>query len=1156
MTSAEIRQSFLDFFKSKGHTIVPSSSLLPDAPNLLFTNAGMNQFVPIFLGQQRCPYSPPRAADTQKCIRAGGKHNDLEDVGLDTYHHTFFEMLGNWSFGDYFKREAIDWAWELLVEKWKFPKERLYATHFGGDDKNPADTESRDLWLRYLPANHIVAGSRKDNFWMMGDTGPCGPCSEIHVDLTPRGDSGGKLINAGSPLCMEIWNLVFIQFNAEANGAFNPLPARHVDTGMGFERVCGIMQCTDNFKNFSGTGVPACVISNYESDVFTPLFRELEKLSGKKYTSTLPTAPTADNKIGSIGLRACDSENQKQTSSSPPEGVSSFKSSRRNLPHWQDAGRTYFITFTTRGGKEMSPEIRDLVLESCRHWHNQKYHLYAATVMPDHVHLLVWPKPIDPTSPKTISEKGFHDLSEILHSIKSYTANQIQRRFGWEGAVWERESFDRIVRDEAEFHEKWNYIANNAVRKELAKSPEEYRWFWASGENFGASAISQNDSQALRPMLPNSQAGTPTLPIPNQESVDIAFRVIADHIRTLSFSIADGIIPSNEGRGYVLRRILRRAVRYGRNLGFHEPFFFKLVDVLTLTMGNSFPEIRQHREKIQNVLRAEEESFNKTLDRGIALFELVAQASLPVAQSKTFPADQAFKLFDTYGFPLDLTELMARERGLTVDVAGFEKLMEEQRNRAREDHAKKKSVVKVVTEGIEVEPTKFLGYENLESEAVVEAVSPSEKEAEFKIILDRTPFYAESGGQVGDTGLVHVPGHERTEIGRLQVLDTQKQEGVHIHRCVLLAAESQAGTPVPPMQQSKTPVVAQASLPVSPSFQWRAPEIGEAVRVAVDKTRRLNIQKHHTVTHLFHWALHEVVSRDARQRGSLVAPDRLRFDFNHHEALTDAQIADIERLVNERIKENAPVFWFEMPYREIQGRKEVMQFFGDKYGDIVRIVQIGGKNKSLDGFSIELCGGTHTKTTGEIGQFKITKESAIAAGIRRIEAACGQFAQDFLKKQKADSQKKADAEKTREQEKELAKQRAAEAQRAAATMVDELIAKAQRLEGLPPLIVANLGEQDAEFVRAVAEAVRAKFQSGVAVFGAAKDGKVSLAALATPDQVKAGQHAGNLLRALAKICGGGGGGKPDFAQAGGKDMSKLDEALWAAPKFLKKELRA
>lgn len=771
---------------------------------------------------------------------------------------------------------------------------------------------------------------------MMGDTGPCGPCSEIHVDLTPRGDTRGALVNKGSPLCMEIWNLVFIQFNAESDGSFNPLPARHVDTGMGFERVCGILQCTKNFTDFSGT------ISNYESDVFTPLFRELEKLSGKKYTSTLPSS---------------------------------------------------------------------------------------------------------------------------------------------------------------------------------------------SGENS------------------------------EQQKTDIAFRIIADHIRTLSFSIADGIIPSNEGRGYVLRRILRRAVRYGRNLGFHEPFFFKLVDVVAQTMGGSFPEIRNHKEQIQTTLRAEEESFNRTLDRGIELFQkqvddlTIGTEKIGTAKrykkGSQIPAEFAFLLYDTYGFPLDLTELMARERGLSVNVAGFEKLMEEQRQRAREDHAKKKSVVKVVSEGIEVEPTKFLGYENLESEAVVEAVSPSEKGSEFKIILDRTPFYAESGGQVGDTGLVHVPGHERTEIGKLAVQDTQKDGAVFVHRCVLLPSPEKisGGTGVPPVHQQST-----GGTPAPPSENvWRAPEVGEAVRVAVDKARRLNIQKHHTVTHLFHWALHEVVSRDARQRGSLVAPDRLRFDFNHHEALTDAQIADIERLVNERIKENAPVFWFELPYKEIQGRKDVMQFFGDKYGEIVRIVQIGGHDKSLDGFSIELCGGTHMKTTGEIGIFKITKESAIAAGIRRIEAACGQFALDFIEKQKADAQKKADAEKAREQEKELAKQRAAEAQSAGEALVAELVmANKGSLDGKSVLIIEDLGDRDADFVRVVAETVRAKVPSGVGVFGAAKDGKVSLAAFVTPDKIQAGFHAGNLLRELAKICGGGGGGKPDFAQAGGKDASKLSEALAAVPRFLKK----
>ncbi len=881
MTSKEIRRSFLDFFKSKQHTVVPSSSLLPDSPNLLFTNAGMNQFVPIFLGQTKCPYNPPRAADTQKCIRAGGKHNDLEDVGLDTYHHTLFEMLGNWSFGDYFKKEAIDWAWELLVKVWSFPPERLYASYFGGDDKTPADHEARDLWLRYLPKERVLPFGRKDNFWMMGDTGPCGPCSEIHVDLTPAGDTQGKLVNAGSPLCIEIWNLVFIQFNANPNGSLTPLPARHVDTGMGFDRVCGMVQCTNGFKNFSRT------ISNYETDAFAPIFREIEKLSGKKYTSTLPN----------------------------PSGANS-----------------------------------------------------------------------------------------------------------------------------------------------------------------------------------------------EQQKTDIAFRVIADHIRCLSFAIADGILPSNEGRGYVLRRILRRAVRYGRNLGFHEPFFYKLVDVVADNFGEVFPELRQRQEKIKTALHGEEESFNKTLDRGLEIFEEVAAG----VGDKMFPAGQAFKLYDTYGFPLDLTELMARERGLTVDVAGFEKLMEEQRQRAREDHDKKKTVVSV-SEGLRVEPTKFLGYDNLESEAVVEAVTPG-GEKTVDLIFDRTPFYAEMGGQVGDMGLVHVPGHDRSEIGRLTVLDTQRQGEVHVHRAWLVGG--------------------------------RAPEQGEAVRVAVDAKRRTDIQRHHTVTHLFHWALHEVVSREARQRGSLVAPDRLRFDFNHSERLTDKQILDIEKLVNERIIENAPVSWFEMAYKDIKGNPNVMQFFGDKYGDVVRVVQIGGRAGKLDGFSMELCGGTHTRGTGEIGLFKIAKESAIAAGVRRIEAMCGNFALEYMEKSQSQEQAEADKAKAREADRELAKQRQSEMQKRAPATADQLLT--QLASGR---IVANLGEANAEFLRAVVDALKPKLTSGVVVLGGVADGKVSLICYVTPDLVKAGKNAGKIVGELAKICGGGGGGKPDLAQAGGKQPEKLAEALATAPRL-------
>lgn len=931
MTSAEIRQSFLDFFKSKQHTIVPSASLLPESPNLLFTNAGMNQFVPYFLGQARPPFQPPRAADTQKCIRAGGKHNDLEDVGLDTYHHTFFEMLGNWSFGDYFKREAIDWAWELLVQHWKFPRQRLYATYFGGDERTPADEEARQLWLRHLPPEHVLPFGRKDNFWMMGDTGPCGPCSEIHLDLSPAGDTAGRLVNAGTAQCIEIWNLVFIQYNANPDGSLSVLPARHVDTGMGLERVCGIIQCTDGLRDFTRR------ISNYETDLFRSIFDSLEQLSGKKYAGTLP------------------------------------------------------------------------------------------------------------------------------------------------------------------------------------------------------------DPSAIR----NSQF-----------AIDVAFRVVADHIRCLSFAVADGIVPSNEGRGYVLRRILRRAVRYGRNLGFREPFFFKLVDVVAENFGEVFPELRRGKDRIRACLKAEEESFNRTLDRGIEIFE-EAVAGL---KGREFPAADAFKLYDTYGFPLDLTELMARERGLTVDVAGFEQLMQEQRKRARQDYEKKKIAVTVAEEGLKVQPTKFLGYDNLEAEAVVVAavvnrgprlpgattaprLASAATAEEYEIILDQTPFYAEAGGQVGDTGLVHVPGHEWTELGRLQVLDTQKDSGLHVHRCVLLPRESCTGVP---------PVAPWDAAGTAAQLSWRAPEVGEAVRVAVDAARRANIQRHHTVTHLFHWALREVVGRDARQRGSLVAPERLRFDFNHPEKLTDRQIADIERLVNERIKENAPVHWFEVAYAEIRNDPNVMQFFGEKYGPIVRVVQIGGRAGRLDGYSMELCGGTHTRSTGEIGLFCITRQSAVAAGVRRVEAVCGPFALDYLQQAKREAELEAARERQRQRQKSEDKRQKSEEQRRAGEIAERICARAQRGEDIH-LIVEDLGEADAQLLRAVVDALKPRLQSGIVVLGAVWEGKANLICYVTPDLVHQGRHAGRIVGALAQLCGGGGGGRPELAQAGGKEPEKLPEALAAVPEIVRSQ---
>ena len=924
MTSIQIRQSFLDFFKSKQHTIVPSSPLMPDSPNLLFTNAGMNQFVPIFLGQTRCPYTPGRATDTQKCIRAGGKHNDLDDVGLDTYHHTFFEMLGNWSFGDYFKQEAIGWAWELVVETWKFPPERLYATVYCPDkakhDPSEFDQDAWNFWAEKFrsvgldPAAHIVNGGRKDNFWMMGETGPCGPCSELHVDLTPDGKTQGALVNRGDARCIEIWNLVFIQFNANPDGTFSPLPARHVDTGMGFERVTSIIQGTKGLTDFANAK-----ISNYETDIFRPIFDALEKLSGKRYGSTLP--------------------------------------------------------------------------------------VHAGT----------------------------------------------------------------------------------------------------AGE---------------------------------QVQIDIAFRVIADHIRTLSFAIADGIQPGNNDRNYVLRRILRRAVRYGRTLGFKAPFFYRLVDVLADTMGGVFPEIRAKKKHVQTVIRVEEEAFNKTLDRGIELFEASVGGARGEADDKTVPAtdaagnvsaDFAFKLYDTYGFPLDLTELMARERGLKVDTAGFEKLMEAQRARARA--AQKREVISL-SQIETTTPTKFVGYDKLETPAkVVEVVSLKDKTA---VILDTSACYAEMGGQVGDTGEIFFP--VAADVSRLKSL---------------VGADSRPLLRVTNTQKSGN--------------TWlhfvdgdNLPAIGDKVVLQVDAPRRNAIQRHHTVTHLLHWALHEVASKDASQKGSFVGPDKLTFDFNSA-PLKPQQVADVERLVNERILENRPVTWVEMPYAEIKGCSAIQQFFGEKYGDTVRVLQIGGEPGKLDGYSMELCGGTHVRATGEIGLFRIVGENAIAAGVRRIEAVAGleayRKASDDLHLIKTlagrvnspvhELDKKIEA--LLAHQKELEKSLRTANQKAAAGRAKDLLAQVVTVAGVPAIIV-NLGEADGDALQTVADVLKSQF-NGVVVLGGAANGAVALVAAVSSEFVKRVQ-AGKIIQQIAPIVGGRGGGRPDNARGGGKDATKLDEALAKAKALL------
>ncbi len=773
---------------------------------------------------------------------------------------------------------------------------------------------------------------------MMGDTGPCGPCSELHVDLTADGNTRGALVNQNDPRCIEIWNLVFIQFNADTvfvppgitKIGYLPLAQRHVDTGMGFERVTAIIQGTKNLTDFSGT------ISNYETDVFRPIFDEIEKLSGKKYSSTLPKA----------------------------------------------------------GG---------------------------------------------------------------------------------------------------------------------------------AAEN-------------------------------EQEKIDIAFRVVADHIRALSFAIADGIIPSNEGRGYVLRRILRRAVRYGRTLGFHEPFFFKLVDVLAKTLGDVFPEIRAKHRSIEERIRHEEESFNKTLDKGIEEFEAMmrgmkSDASIvaPLGGWPILPGRSVFKLYDTYGFPLDLTELMARERGFIVGVAEFEKLMDEQRERGRK--TQKKEEISVEEGELEVEPTKFLGYDFLETEAVVESVLPGKKENEINVVLDRTPFYAEMGGQVGDHGLLHVPGHDWTEVGQLRVIDTQKRGDVFVHRAELL--------------------------------QGRPPEPGEAVRISVDADRRKLIQGHHTVTHLLHWALHEIVSRDASQKGSYVGPDKLTFDFSSA-PLTPQHKRDVEKLVNEKVAENAPVSWSEIPFGEAKQRKDIIQFFGEKYGDTVRVLQIGGSPHALNGYSMELCGGTHVRATGEIGPFRIIREEAIAAGTRRIEAAAGEAAREWANQEAARQQEKFDA--LARKKPDIAPLPAFPDDAATAEMLKQIDARAAHLEKVDADVrewekktskaaeadlksraaqiasdlaqshadknfcIAEVPDADGKLLQGVAEALKTKINGPIFLVGT-RDASVALVAH-VPKQLTAKFQANKLIEQIALIVGGKGGGRPESAQGAGKDTSKVNEALAKARELL------
>ena len=875
----------------------------------------MNQFVPYFLGTENAPYAPPRAADTQKCIRAGGKHNDLEDVGYDTYHHTFFEMLGNWSFGDYFKPEAIEWAWELITKVWGMPAERLYATVYAPTENDPSsfDQEAYDIWKALFeregldPDIHIVNGDVKDNFWMMGETGPCGPCSELHINISPDGDaaSGRKLVNADSDQCIEIWNLVFIQYNAEADGTFRDLPAKHVDTGMGFERICSIMQNTDGLTNFNKR------ISNYATDVFQPIFAKLEEMSGKTYVDIYPHDP------------------------------------------------------------------------------------------------------------------GANDDAAVLE-------------------------------------------------------------------------------------------------------VAIACRVIADHLRTLSLSIADGIQPGNNGRNYVLRRILRRAVRYGRALGFsgQNLFLSQLVDVLAEQLS-IFPELTEKAQLIKDTLDREEKSFNEKLDRGLKLFADV-QAGM---SGNDFPAEQAFKLYDTFGFPIDLTALLCRENGLSLDEGEVERCMEEQRNRARA--AQKSEIVRAVDINTEV-VTEFVGFDTNEATATV--VQVEEREEGTFVITDKSPFYVEKGGQTGDTGTL-------------------------------------AGHPVMSVLQVGDAIVHMLPAGVKVSGQ---------VELAVDSTRHQAISSHHTATHLLHWALHQCVSKEASQAGSMVSEDRLRFDFNSA-ALSADQVNELENVVNSKITEEGVVSWQEVKHADIKEREDIMQFFGDKYGEDVRVVQIGGAALALDGYSMELCGGSHVGNTRDLGQFLIKKEEAVASGVRRIEAVCGAAAEEYITEQTevlnaeiAQANEKLNGANAKLNKMELpavtaayssgsslrdlkqvlasTKDAAAEAEKAvkkaaaanAAMIADELLT--EELDETKN-IVLNI-EGDPSLLQELLNGFK-KRQFAHAAFVIVNDGaKLHLGAYSGTTGQANGFKAGDLIKTLGPIAGGKGGGKPDQARGAAPELNKVAELEAEAKKSL------
>ena len=866
MESNKARQAFLDFFKSKGHEIVASAPMVvKNDPTLMFTNAGMNQFKDIFLGN--APRKWPRVADTQKCLRVSGKHNDLEEVGHDTYHHTMFEMLGNWSYGDYFKKEAIDWAWELLTEVYKLDKSRMYATVFEGSEEDGVafDQEAYDYWKQYLPEDHIIRGNKKDNFWEMGETGPCGPCSEIHFDL--RDDEevakipGREMVNMSHPQVIEIWNLVFMQFNRKANGSLESLPAKNVDTGMGFERLCMILQGKK---------------SNYDTDIFQPTIARIAALSGKEY------------------------------------------------------------------GKD--------------------------------------------------------------------------------------------------------------------------------------------------------------------EMCDVAMRVIADHLRAISFSIADGQLPANAKAGYVIRRILRRAVRYGYTyLGFTQPFICKLVDGLVKQMGHQFPELVAQQTLIERVIEEEENSFLRTLATGINLLEGVIKKS---ANGKISGKD-AFVLYDTYGFPIDLTELIAKEQGVTVDIEEFEKELQVQKERSRNAASQD---IDDWQEVMAISESEFIGYDNLEANVRIARYRrvKSKNNEVYQFVFDQTPFYGNSGGQIGDIGYIENANE------KIEIIATEKENGLIIH-------------------------IAKR-LPENPTAEFRA---------VVNAEARQQAANNHTATHLVDYALRTVLGTHVEQKGSMVTPQGLRFDFSHFQKVTTEEIREVERLVNRLVRANYPLVENrEATMAEAEAAGAIM-LFGEKYGDKVRIVNFGP--------STELCGGTHTSATGTIGMFKIVSESAISAGVRRIEAVTGEVAeamvyeaQDTISsiEQIVRSPKLVQAvEKVVENNAALTREVEDMRKEKVVALAQTIAAEAAETNGVK--LIKLTTNYSGEVLKDLAFALRQRVSERLAmVVGNVFEGKPTLSIMLSDDMVAMGADAGATVREAAKLMNGGGGGQKHYATAGGKNVDGVQAAMEKAVEMI------